>query len=166
MGMRPIALIALVLGISDEFIDFAETKSLLDSLPESEPPQLMNHFAAYALDKSIDEEVLDDAQARCLVRDLEESCLAVFQAHPDKLSLCYLEARKAVQQKLRTTMENLYARIFGYFSMAICRMFPDSLIQASLIWGISLYYTEKMVREKLRNVKRERRLETMQLTLV
>lgn len=166
MGMRPIALIALVLGISDEFIDFAETKSLLESLPENDPPNLMGHFSAYALDMPLDEEILKDATARCLVRDLEESCLGVFQAHPDKLSHCYLEVRKAVQQKLSTTIENLYARIFGYFSMAICRMFPDSLIQASLIWGISLYYTEKMVREKLRNIKRERRLELMPVETV
>lgn len=160
-SMRPISMASLALVISDEIIDFLDTKDILDTCGEDEPPQRMEHFEAYALDQPLDAAALGDERARSMVRVLEEHALGVFQDHPQKIKHCYHEVRKAVDQKHRTTIENIYARIFGYFSLAVCRYYPDSLIQATLTWGISLYYTEKMVREKLRNVKRERRLEQM-----
>lgn len=63
----------------------------------------------------------------------------------------YKELNNGLNNKNSYTRDHLGLVILGYVCMGICKAYPDSLIQSSVTWGISLLYTLKKIKEKLTN---------------
>ena len=65
----------------------------------------------------------------------------------DALKLFYgvIDGMKANQAY---TKANLTLTALGYVSMAICKAFPDSLIETSTRWGMSVLYTDEFIQRK------------------
>jgi hypothetical protein len=93
-----------------------------------------------------------------LVRQLDHYTLETFkeslegdrkEKHPlvDALKLFY-GVKDGMRSNQGTTRANLSLIALGYFSMGLCRAFPDSLIEMSSRWTMSVLYSDEFIQRK------------------
>lgn len=93
-----------------------------------------------------------------LVRQLDHYTLETFkeslqeerkEKYPlvDALKLFY-GVKDGMKTNQGTTKANLSLIALGYFSMGLCRAFPDSLIEMSARWTMSVLYSDEFIQRK------------------
>ena len=97
--------------------------------------------------------------ADAIVRQLDTPTVETFQemlAHPRKEQSPRAEALKlfyqvedGIRSKQAGTKANLSLIALGYVSMGICRAFPDSVIEMATRLGMSVLFTDELIRQKL-----------------
>lgn len=174
--MRPFSLFSLLVGIGTEVYDYKKNGDLIRKITVIEKANdrglrtqnIMRHFLNRLISSKENKEPNDpDKQlARHIFRQLEHFTLETFKGeiqkkHPkilDKLSpddakKLFSALTKALQDKQIYTKTNLWLIALGYMGMAICRLWPETLVQSSTTWGMSFLYTSKLIYQKTQQAK-------------
>lgn len=170
LAMRPFAIVSLSLGIATEIANYFINESLLDKLREIDPDsqrikKVMHCFVtrtlAYAQWKeegigTVHQE--DNVLAMRIIRQLDTQTLETFQERlsekisfevkTDKMIRIFYAMKESLQNKQAATKANLFLIALGYISMGICKIFPGSLVEISLRWGMSVLYTDELIKQK------------------
>lgn len=170
--MRPFSLFSLAVGILNEVYDYKKSDSLADRITQvSQKPEkverVMRHFLKRLYhEKDSEAESPEKSLARHAFKQLDhyllESMLEnITKKYGDKSAEILIETldrqeinsliqtlEAGLKQKRQYTQANLGLIGAGYVSMGICKIWPDSLIQSSVTWAMSLLYTSKMIWQK------------------
>lgn len=60
----------------------------------------------------------------------------------------YLGLQDGIKRKQDLTRANLGLIVLGYASLGLCRMYPNTIIQYGVTWGMSMLYTGKLLYQK------------------
>ena len=174
--MRPFSLFSLVVGIGAEVYDYKKNSDLIRKITviekandrEQRTQNIMRHFLNRLLSSKKNKEPDDPDKrlAQHLFRQLEHFTLETFRGEiqkkypnildklgPDDIKKLFSALTKALQDKQTYTKTNLWLIGLGYMSMAIYRLWPETLIQSSTTWGMSLLYTSKLLYQKNQQAK-------------
>jgi len=173
--MRPFSLFSLGTGILTEIYDYKKNNSLCGRIkvaarkPEK-VEKVMRHFLKRLYhEKDRTEESSEKRLARHTFKQLDHYVMETLRENLGKkydvdtvdqlmgvmnqsdLNALIHKLRTGLKQKRKYTQANLGLIVLGYLSMGICKMWPDSLIQCSVTWTMSLLYTSKMIWQKCRH---------------
>jgi hypothetical protein len=170
--MRPFALFSLYVGIGTQIYDDRKNKALhrqlthIEDQPDKvravmtcflkrlykESPTVVEsreHRLAYHTFNQLDhhsmEALIEGFQKKYAAENSEKLMNILSQ---ETINEHFHQLRNALNQKTQFTQANLGLLALGYACMAVCRMWPDSLIQSSVTWGMSLLYTSKLIWQK------------------
>lgn len=144
LTMRPFAIFSLATGIASDIIDYFANKCFLKKIEENRD---MHSFLELIAGKKRETKF-----AVQIVRQIDTQVLETFQEtlekdpSPEKV---FQAVKDSVQNKQTAVESNLFLITLGYISMGICRIFPDTLIETGTRWGMSLLYTDELIRQKL-----------------
>jgi hypothetical protein len=170
LAMRPIAIVSLGMRIATEVYDYFANEKLLQMLRRIS--QLSHQyslrqgimrcfFECLYLSRKTDILSLFPKKVKKLsvklLRQLDLATLETFRENLSKniredpyrknLKLFY-SLKESMQNKQAMTQANLSLIALGYFSMGICRIFPDTLLEMGFRWGMSVLYTDELLRQK------------------
>lgn len=172
--MRPFSLFSLVVGIGTEIYDHRKNASLIGKFnrtaknPEK-VQRVMGHFLNRLYSEKDRERNTEKTLAHHTFRQLDHYVIetvktSLFEKHGAETASQAVDSlgeqgmrdlfhtlRRGLKQKRDYTKANLGLIVLGYLSMGICKMWPDSLIQSSVTWGMSALYTGKMIWRKAKH---------------
>jgi hypothetical protein len=172
LAARPFALTSLAVGIFGDAWDYYANEEILFHLQRMEHQEVPSrHIATFM--KSYFEIILDKRKqpvpgcpqeagkyslASRLVRQLDYQTIQSFQENSGAISRDSIRQEAvrrfgAVKDSLLNrqswTKSNLTLLALGYLSMGICRAYPDTLIEMTARWSMSVLYTDELIRYKL-----------------
>lgn len=169
MGLRPLGLVSLGMGILNDVWDYFTNETLLKEMKllENDGERIVRLVKRF-LEHIIGEERMmasgdrDDASERRLVtrlvRQLDMHTMETFQEnvgekvvkdmHVESVRV-YETMKDSMINKQVGTRANLNLTALGYAAMGICRAYPDSLIEVAVRWVMSALYTAELLRYKL-----------------
>lgn len=171
VGMRPLALVNLALTIGCKGYDYYANKYLVNVLQNiEEQPNANQQISKIAIcfleilkkkETSISREWTQERElADRLVRQLDHSALEglheIFTLKVDikEARLQALKLYSALYESMYNAVVNTKSffelTILGYVAMGLCRAFPDSLVDMTSRWTMSLIYTDDLIRRKIR----------------
>ena len=180
--VRPIALVSLATGIGLQISDYFKNKALIKKLErisqeenaDKRVADIMKYFVMILNKKASKDTIGEERKlAVCLIRQLEYSTVETFQEEivpkmrdPNYLNSLEGESAQKLFYNIKLSMENkqkmtkasLGLMSLGYVVMGVNRVYPDTLLQSSLTWGISMLYTTKLVIQKYQNYKLHKRI--------
>ncbi len=166
--MQPFAIFSMLVGLGTDVYDHKKNSALERQFTQMEAQDkkvkgVMNCF----LKQLFNVETSDKSTlAKLTFRQLDHYAIgqmkkALRKAHPtlsneeliqaipkEKIKSLFDSIKDALLQKQKFMEANLGLMILGYVSMGICRIWPDTAIQSSVTWGMSLLYTSKKIWEK------------------
>jgi hypothetical protein len=163
-SMRPFAILSLAMGVMTEICNYFINERLLAKIEkkalEGRLKQVMQCFVDRVLCQKQDRQAiphLDQLLAVHIIRQLDMSTLEIFQERlkissreDDEESVNIFHAMKtSIQNKQAATEASLFLTALGYVSMGICKIFPGSLAEIGLRWGMSVLYTDELIKQKL-----------------
>lgn len=93
-----------------------------------------------------------------LIRQLDNFTVETFEENlrhkstkePIRIAVCriFYSLKESMLSKQAFTKDNLSLTVLGYFSRAICRAFPETVIEMATRWGMSVLYTDELIRQK------------------
>lgn len=166
---RSISLTSLALGILGDVWDYHVNEEILHGLHliEDGPhasrqiaKTMINYFKViFNVETSRQLRESDEYRlAARLVRQLDYQTIQSFQKNLGTIPPTGVRAESirlfgAVKQSLLNkqswTKSNLSLLVLGYLSMGLCRAYPDSLVEMSARWGMSVLYNDEFIRYKL-----------------
>lgn len=170
LALRPLSLTALAISIAVDIRDYFANQSLLKELSALEQGihshRTITKVMVYFLEnitKSKSKRIIahwpeERRLADRLVRQLDTFTIETFNECVGKQQVkdvrleafkLYFALKDSMQNKQAGTKANLSLTALGYISMGICRAFPDSLLEMSTRWGMSVLYTDDLIRQKL-----------------
>ncbi len=170
LAMRPIGLTSLAMTIAGDVNDYFVNAKLLkkldalDARPEAslQVTQVMNCFLEIVLrpkEKYVRQQWVGEARlADRIVRQLDTFTLESFceglkkkresaDLHQEALKV-FESVKQSMRKQQVLTKANLSLTALGYVSLGLSRAFPDSLLDMSSRWGMSLLYTCKLIWQK------------------
>lgn len=173
MAMRSVGLTSLALNIVADVRDYFVNNQLLTELDglekkASDDRQIAKvmtcfietilepkHVACQGLEQWKEEALLADK----LVRQLDIYTLMTFKeslAKPKKdvdprheSTKLYYAVQDSILSRQCYTKSNLFLTSLGYVSMGICRAFPETVLEKSVRWMMSVLYTDEIIRQKI-----------------
>ncbi|ADI37632.1 hypothetical protein [Waddlia chondrophila] len=167
-AMRPFSLFSLGTGILTEVYDYKKNSSLCARIKKvSEKQEVMHHFLKRLYhEKDLAQESSNKLLARHVFKQLDHYVMESMRKNlankygcetadhlmnkldENDLNALFQSLKRGLKQKQQYIQANLGLITAGYISMGICKMWPDSLIQSSVTWIMSLLYTSKMIWQK------------------
>lgn len=172
LAVRPLGLACLGLNILTDVRDYFVNETVLErlSLIEDGDPRgvtvakVMTCFLEIVVQHKATRDISgpwveEKRLARVLVRQLDTQTLETFREmlakerekeNPrlDAIKLFY-SVKDGMRSKQAGTKANISLILLGYLSMGLCRAFPESLIEMGTRWGMSVLYTDELIRQKL-----------------
>ena len=173
LAVRPLALASLATNIATDVRDYFVNEGILKEMDRLEKYSRTDRQIAKVMSCFL-EIVMRPKHVPCLglsqwpeerklaeriVRQLDTYTLETFQeglAKPRRIGDVRQEVLKlfyAVQDSMRNKQSNTKANLFltglGYVSMGICRAFPETVTEKATRWGMSVLYTDELIRQKL-----------------
>jgi len=170
LGMRPLALSSLAIAIGGDIRDYFVNQAVLKHLGSLEEKaetlpmiKVMSCFLNILKNPKCSEAIHgpeEHRMARCIVRQLDFATIETFEeglagkqrtsdsSSIEALKLFYM-IKDSMTNKQAATKANLSLITLGYFSMGLCRAFPDTLIEMASRWSMSVLYTDELIRQKL-----------------
>lgn len=158
IALRPISLASLGINIATDIRDYFVNESILHELKQIEDGNALSlkktmicFLEIITRSKQRSSFPKEKKLADLLVRQIDVSVIETFQEqlksqNPFKL---FHSVKDSMVSKQAGTKANLSLIALGYISMGICRAFPDSLIEMTTRWGMSVLYTDELIRQKL-----------------
>lgn len=167
LAIRSFSLTCLAINVASDIRDYFANHTLLKQLEamEAHPEgslligKVMVCFLEIIKQVKVSSPMSNEKRlADRLVRQLDTYTLETFQEslgqdrkekHPlvDALKLFY-GVVDGMHSNQATTKSNLSLTALGYFSMGICRAFPDSLVEMTARWSMSVLYTDAFIQRK------------------
>lgn len=166
--MQPFAIFSVLVGLGTDVYDHKKNSALASQFTQIETldekvKTVMDCFLKQLMDvKSSEKNTLAKHTFRQLDHyTVEQMKETIKKSHPnisgeelikaipeEKITKLFSAIKEAFLQKQKFMEANLGLMTLGYLSMGICRVWPGSVIQSSVTWGMSLLYTSKKVWEK------------------
>lgn len=171
LAMRPIGLTTLIITIFNDINDYFANKRLLRDLEKiieqsrsgQEIAKTIICFKKIIFQSKPLEETLawknERTLAELLVRRLDCWTIETFKeelSKPPQVDRIRQEAERvffAIEVGLHQTQARTKAGLFltglGYLSMGIGKAFPESLVEMTMRWGMSVFHTDQLINRKL-----------------
>ena len=170
---RPLALTSLAMTILTDIYDYFANRRLIHQMVkiESQPnageqiAKVISSFLTTILpNKSIEpiSNANDNTERKLashLVQQLDMFTLETFQEsltkNPENTSgrlnlyKLFFKVKECMVNKQAMTKSSLSLTALGYISMGVCKGFPDSVIEMSTRWTMSILYTDDLISQKL-----------------
>lgn len=168
LAIRPVGLACLGVNIISDIRDYVVNERVLQRLALIDQQSTIAKVMTCFLEIINPCAILNDVSvswteerrlADVIVRQLDTFTVETFQemlrkkrenvdARMEAMKLFY-SVKDGMLCKQAGTKANLSLIVLGYISMGICRAFPDSLVEMSTRWAMSVLYTDELIRQKL-----------------
>jgi hypothetical protein len=169
LATRPVALASLAANICCDVRDYFVNEAVLRRMKEMEDSTtgctdrvaaLMVQFLERLKGETITQKKTSETLlADRIICQLDTQTLEVFReslVNKETVSSsrqAVLKIFSAIHDGIRSrqtgTRANLSLMMMGYASMALCKIFPDSLVDMATRWSMSVLYTDELIRQKL-----------------
>lgn len=175
-SLRSVSLVALAItvvndvDIANTVKDYFENRAVLSEMKKMSANRASGNVQVEKLtkcfleiiaspDKNGMDEVMHRQEWRMASRIVRQLDMQTIEAFKDRLTdqkgikfnsiQFFDELQKGMMNSQTKTMNKLGLRTLGYLAMAICKAYPDTLIEVSLRWGMSVLYTAELLRDKM-----------------
>lgn len=149
--MRPIGLASFFAGIGLEIQSYFVNDAVIERIQK----YIREHICSEGIeqiDKIIKTNRVDNHVSKedaflfmRLLRQLDERMIEMLK---EKAAKKYEPLLEGLKSKQDWTRNNLVLTVLGYVAIGIGRAFPNTLIQSTANWYMSLLYTSKLIQEK------------------
>lgn len=173
MAVRPLSLTSLAINIAGDVRDYFANEEVLKQLDSLETDCKTDRQIAKVMGCFL-EIVMRPKHVPCrgllqwskerkladfIVRQLDTYTLETFQeglgkkralsdVRQEVLKLFY-NVQDSMRNRQANTKANLFLTVVGYVSMGICRAFPETVVEKATRFGMSVMYTDELIRQKL-----------------